>query len=361
MERYDRHIRLAELGEAGQRKLSAARVLVIGAGGLGCAVLPYLAAAGVGTLGVMDGDVVALSNLQRQVLYREADIGKNKAEVAVGHLQQLNSTLRYEPWPHWLQADNALATIRRYDLVVDATDNFRSRYLINDACLLADKPFVHAALYKFEGQLSVFNYQGGPSYRCLFPEPPQPGAVPNCNEVGVLGVLPGMLGLLQANEVLKLLLGIGEPLSGKLLSVNLLTNQQYSFSFERNEARIAAITARGEPRPIPLNDCPASGRGLALNDVSHAADYLWVDLREPDESPELSAPWVQRLPWSEFSQWRDQLPADRKVLLFCASGQRARVASEALAADHVYFLTDSIDHLSAWMQDYEQTHEEHIH
>src|SRR5690606_19253182 len=215
--RYSRHIILSEIGQAGQDKLLSAKVLVIGAGGLGCPVLQYLAAAGIGTLGIIDFDVVEISNLQRQVLFGTSSLGKNKAEAAKKHLEDLNPEISIMAYAEKLTYQNALELFKNYDIIVDGSDNFETRYLVNDACIITNKPLVFGAIYKFEGQVSVFNYQNGPSYRCLFPNPPQKDTVPNCSEIGVLGVLPGIIGSMQANEVLKIILGIGSTLSGKLL------------------------------------------------------------------------------------------------------------------------------------------------
>ncbi len=257
MSRYSRHIILPEVGPVGQVKLLEAKVLVIGAGGLGLPVLQYLAAAGVGRLGIVDHDNVSISNLQRQVLFREQDLDQNKAEVAQKLLALRNSQIQIEAHPVFFDTANAHALVTSYDLVVDCTDNFRTRYLINGVCIQADKPFVFAAIYKFEGQLTVFNYRGGPSYRCLFPHPPQAGEVPNCEEAGVLGVLPGILGLYQANEVLKIILELDEVLTGKMMAINLLINQQKLFSFKRDENQIKQIKA-APLQCIALNDCKNS-------------------------------------------------------------------------------------------------------
>ena len=254
MKRYSRHITLSEVGLIGQLKIAESKVLVIGAGGLGAPLLLYLNAAGVGTIGIVDFDTVSLSNLQRQVLFREQDLDLNKADIAKELLSARNSELNIKSYPVALTTSNALEIIKPYDIVVDCTDNFRTRYLINDACIKLNKPFVFAAIYKFEGQLSVFNYAGGPTYRCLFPTPPKAGEVPNCEEAGVMGVLPGILGTYQANEVLKMILNLGEVLSGKLVSINLLTNQQNSFQFKRNESLVKQVIEE-DLSYIELNDC----------------------------------------------------------------------------------------------------------
>ena len=211
---YSRHLILNEIGEIGQKKLKASKVLVIGAGGLGCPILQYLTAAGVGTIGIVDFDTVDKTNLQRQILYTHKDIGAFKAEVAANRLAELNPFVNFKIYVEKLTNKNASNLFSSYDIVVDGSDNFPTRYLINDAAVLANKPVVFGSIYKFEGQVTVFNYQNGPTYRCLFPNPPQPSTVPNCSEIGVLGVLPGIIGSIQANEVIKIICEIGQVLSG---------------------------------------------------------------------------------------------------------------------------------------------------
>lgn len=228
--RYNRQIILSSWGVEAQEKVKASRVLVVGAGGLGCPVLSYLAAAGVGTLGIMDFDEVEVSNLQRQVIYNMNDIGMNKAVVASQKIKGFNPLVKIVTIEEGLEKSNALDIIKQYDVIVDATDNFETRYLINDACVILNKPFVFASILGFEGQVSVFNYNNGPTYRCLYPEPPAPENAPNCNDNGVLGTLAGTIGCIQANEVLKVISGVGETLSGKLLVVDLLNNRFTNFS-----------------------------------------------------------------------------------------------------------------------------------
>jgi molybdopterin/thiamine biosynthesis adenylyltransferase len=233
LDRYARHIVLPGVGGAGQARLKQSSVLVVGAGGLGSPVLLYLAAAGVGRLGIVEMDTVDLSNLQRQVLFATEAVGKPKAEAARERLLALNPNIAVEVYATRLSAENALETLRPYELVVDASDNFPTRYLLSDACVLLGKPLVYGAIHQFEGQVSVFNYAGGPCYRCFFPEPPQ--EAPNCAEAGVFGVLPGVVGSLMATEVLKLLLEIGEPLSGKLLVYDGLYSEFRTLGLRRRE------------------------------------------------------------------------------------------------------------------------------
>jgi sulfur-carrier protein adenylyltransferase/sulfurtransferase len=262
--RYQRHLSLAGFGPARQEKLKRGSVLVIGAGGLGCPVLLYLAAAGVGRIEIIDDDRVDTSNLQRQVLYTEADAGAPKAEAAARRLKALNGFISIMPRAVRLTRDNALELVRGVDVVVDGSDNFATRYLVNDACVLADRPLVYGAIQGFEGQASVFNWRGGPTYRCLFPEPPEPGTVPNCAEAGVLGVLPGLIGTVQAVEAIKLLTGIGEPLSGKLMLWDALTMV----------TRIVRFAA--DPRSREITELPPAGYGKTcaapLTTVAATAD-----------------------------------------------------------------------------------------
>ncbi|MBT8253048.1 MAG: HesA/MoeB/ThiF family protein, partial [Bacteroidia bacterium] len=241
MKRYNRHIVLPEIGKQGQNKISAARVLVIGAGGLGCPVLMYLAAAGVGTLGIIDFDVVEESNLQRQVLFGNSSLGLNKALMAKERLNDLNPTINIDAYPERLTSVNALDLFNNYDIVVDGSDNFGTRYLVNDASIITKTPLVYGAIYKFEGQLSVFNYDEGPSYRCLFSTPPKAGTVPNCDEIGVLGVLPGIIGTMQANEVLKIILQNEGVLSGRLLCYDSRSAKFYEIGVKRSDSLINKV------------------------------------------------------------------------------------------------------------------------
>ncbi|MBL4668869.1 MAG: HesA/MoeB/ThiF family protein, partial [Flavobacteriales bacterium] len=239
--RYSRHLSLEKVGLSGQEKLKLAKVLVIGSGGLGCPVLQYLTAAGIGTIGIIDFDNVDETNLQRQILFTTNDIGTNKAVAAGNRLKQLNPYIDFNIYPERLTTKNALNLFSDYDIIVDGTDNFSTRYLVNDACVITNKPLIYGAIYKFEGQVTVFNYQKGPTYRCLFPEPPKAGSVPNCSEIGVLGVLPGIIGTQQANEVLKLILGIGESLSGKLLTYDSLNNSFLTLTINRSEKEVQKV------------------------------------------------------------------------------------------------------------------------
>jgi len=233
-QRYSRHIIIPEIGIIGQEKIKNSKVLVIGAGGLGCPVGQYLAAAGVGTIGIVDFDEVDESNLQRQILFTPEDIGKSKAEVAAQKLKKQNPNLQFTIYNLQFTSANSLDIIKNYDIIVDGSDNFPTRYLVNDSCVILGKPLVSGSVFKFQGQVSVFNYKNGPTYRCLFPEPPNSDDVPNCTEIGVLGVLSGIIGTIMANETLKIILEIGKVLSGKLLVMDTLSLTMQTLSFRRN-------------------------------------------------------------------------------------------------------------------------------
>ncbi len=258
--RYQRHLSLAGFGPAAQEKLKSSSVLVIGVGGLGCPAWLYLAAAGVGRIVVVDADHVDVSNLQRQILYTGDDVGELKAVAAARRLRALNPLTVVEARAERFTRANALALVSACDVVIDGSDNFATRYLVNDACVLADRPFVYGAIHGFEGQASVFNWRGGPTYRCLFPEAPEPGSAPNCAEAGVLGVLPGLIGTVQATEAIKLLTGIGEPLSGRLLIWNALTMTM------RN------VTLSADPCSRDVRELPPDDYGAVCAAMSSASD-----------------------------------------------------------------------------------------
>ncbi len=338
MARYSRHLVLPEIGPAGQEKIRRARVLVVGAGGLGCPVLMYLAAAGVGTLGIVDDDRVELTNLQRQVLYDESHLGRLKAEAAAGKLSDMNSQITTIPYPERLTSRNALTLFARYDIIVDATDNFPTRYLINDACVLTDKPDVYGAVYRFEGQVSVFNWgkgtdHRGPNYRDLFPEPPPPELVPGCAEGGVLGVLPGIVGALQATEVLKLITGTGEVLSGKVLMLDARTMAFQTIRFCRDPNNPLTGT---HPTIRELIDyewfCrhPASSENT-IPEISVEELEAWrrsgkpfqlIDVRQPFEK-EIVTLGGDLIPETEIDQRAHHIRKDVPVVVYCRSGIRS--------------------------------------
>ena len=327
MSRYNRHISLKEIGIAGQNKINASKVLVIGAGGLGCPVLQYLVAAGVGTIGVVDFDIVDESNLQRQILFGMSSIGKNKAEVAKEVLLHLNPTIKINAYGKKLTPKTVTDIIEPYDIVVDATDNFASRYLINDASIILEKPLVYGAIYKFEGQVTVFNYKNGPSYRCVFPNPPQKGTMPNCSEVGVLGVLPGIIGTMQANEVLKIILNIGESLSGKLYYFNALTNQSNTIGIIRNEDQIMKVKNLGHNFETTDDSFfyPSNVSEISIENTIDQ-DIQYIDVRELSEQPRMNLKCLLEIPLRKLSNQIHTISKDKKTVVFCQSGIRSKQA-----------------------------------
>lgn len=328
--RYSRHYSLPGFGKEKQDMLISAKVLVIGAGGLGCPVLQYLTAAGVGTIGIVDGDKVEISNLQRQVLYGEGDIGEFKSLTAGAKLRSQNPEVKIFTYEEFLTVDNALEIMSGYDVVVDGTDNFASRYLINDAAVILGIPVVFGSILEFEGQVSVFNHgEDGPTYRCLFPEPPDPLDSPSCSEIGVIGVLPGLVGTLQANEVIKIITKIGKPLSGKLLIIDALTNSQSSIKF----------SLMADNKLIDSLDRIEYNCGLEdkINEIE-AADFAnakayWlpkmVDVRSESEFSHFNRGGVN-IPLQSLAKHVFELKSKDEVLLICQSGQRSQLALEFL-------------------------------
>lgn len=347
MNRYSRHIILSELGPQGQDKLNNAKVLVIGAGGLGCPVLQYLAAAGIGTLGIIDHDVVDITNLQRQVLFGSSSLGMNKAIAAKQRLEDLNNSISIIAYAEQLTYKNALSLFESYDIIVDGSDNFETRYLVNDACILTNTPLVFGAIYKFEGQVSVFNYQNGPSYRCLFPNPPQKDSVPNCSEIGVLGVLPGIIGSMQANEILKIILGIGNILSGKLFCYNALTLENSIIKINKDEAQIQQILkAKATFRDRLLNeDCAFEPINVSIVDALKNPNAQFIDVREPHEQPKVEGIGITYIPLSELEQHLHNIDKAKDIYIFCQSGIRSKSAVSRLNALNIgncYNINDTI-------------------
>ncbi|MGI4833127.1 MAG: molybdopterin-synthase adenylyltransferase MoeB [Janthinobacterium lividum] len=331
-QRYRRHLQLPEIGEAGQTRLREARVLVVGAGGLGCPVLQYLAAAGVGTLGLADADRVELTNLPRQILYGPDDVGQPKVEAAARTLRRLNNLVHYTLHPVRVSPANVRELVAAYDVVVDGSDNFPTRYLLNDACVSLGRPLVSGAIYKFEGQVSVFNYQGGPSYRCLFPEVPSAAEAPDCNTTGVLNVLPGLVGTVQATETLKVLLGLGEVLSGRLWLLDTLSFQTRTLRFQRDPGRAAINLDTADPAdyvdascaPLPTaNELTAAELRSLL--VAHTPPVL-LDVRGPLEYGRRHLPGAVLLPLPELAARAAEVPRQGPVVVYCQSGVRSRQA-----------------------------------
>ena len=318
-ERYARHIALPEVGEAGQERLKRAHVVIVGVGGLGSPAALYLAAAGVGTLTLVDGDIVSTSNLQRQIAHGTSTVNAPKVESARAKLRDLNPTIDVRAFPEHLTSENALTLFAKADVVIDATDNFSTRYLVNDACLMSAKPYVYASILRFEGQLSVFAHADGPCYRCLFPAPPADGLVPNCAEDGVLGVLPGILGTMQAAEALKLILQIGEPLVGRLLVVDALSMRTHELTLKTTCTHMPEQLAASAACPVPADY------------VGSSESAVLIDVRESHEFAAGHFDNARHIPLGELESHASQL-RDSDIVLYCKSGARARKGWERLRA-----------------------------
>ncbi len=339
--RYAKHLNLPEIGLDGQEKLKNARVLVVGAGGLGCPVLLYLTAAGVGTIGVIDPDMVDLSNLQRQVIYTTDEIGKSKAKAAVSHLSKLNPNLTFDTYAMALDAGNARAVIEDYDLVVDCTDNFTVRYLVNDVCVTLNKPFVYGAIHRFEGQVAVLNAEldngkRGPTYRCLFPEYPNDLEIPNCAETGVLGVLPGVIGTYQATEVLKLITGIGEPLTQKLLMVDLLAMDFRTIKTKRradaDELARQGLQANSRVVPVVANGPQKMSVYELAGRLTNGESVFLLDVREREEYEICHLDDAVLIPIGMIPNNLKRIPTDRPVVVYCHHGIRSANVANYLFA-----------------------------
>jgi molybdopterin/thiamine biosynthesis adenylyltransferase/rhodanese-related sulfurtransferase len=339
--RYQRHLSLPGFGPGAQEKLKSASVLFIGAGGLGCPALLYLAAAGVGRITIVDPDTVDASNLQRQVLYVAGDVGSNKAEAAARRLRSLNALVRVDAHPVRFGRSNALELVRGSDIVIDGSDNFATRYLVNDACVIAGRPFVYGAIQGFEGQVSVFNLGDGPTYRCLFPEPPEPGTVPNCAEAGVLGVVTGIVGTAQACEAIKVLTGLGEPLSGRLLIWNALSMTFSTLGLRADPAarRITELPPEGYGETCAVPGAPdeidreglermiSDGKRVQLLDVREGWEREMAAIR-----PSLHVP-LWRLETSTAADLGDFDPSVPTVV-YCAVGVRSLRGMQILRERH---------------------------
>ncbi|MDE3235796.1 MAG: HesA/MoeB/ThiF family protein [Bacteroidota bacterium] len=325
--RYQRQLILPEIGMEGQLKLQAAKVLVIGAGGLGCPVLQYLAAAGVGSIGIVDGDTVEETNLQRQILYTSAHVGKHKVQVAKERIEQINPFVKVTSYSTYINEENALELMQSYDVVVDGSDNFATRYLVNDACVLLNKPLVFGSIFKFEGQVSVFNYHDGPTYRCVFPESPDANEVPNCATIGVVASLPGIIGTIQANEVIKIITQQGEVLSGKLMVIDVLSMQVQTFQFNTNPAN-KKITQLN----IQASICSSKGDVInyeKMKQLLQSPSTQLVDVREADEH-QLRNIGGLNIPLSTLKDNYKQLDPNTITIVYCAVGMRSKTAMEFL-------------------------------
>ena len=344
--RYSRQIALSEIGSLGQQKLQNAKVLVIGAGGLGCPVLQILAASGVGTLGIVDGDLVEETNLHRQLLYSIDDCGQNKVDVAAKAIQNSNAGIKTNVYPEFINESNINAIAKDYDILVDCTDTIAVRYLINDTSAYLNKPMVYASIHKFEGQISVFNYQEGPSYRCLFPEK-ESAPIPNCVTTGVLGVIPNTLGMLQATEVMKIILGIGSILSGRLLIYNALEISFNEIEFNKSLNQFEIGFEKGKQLALNKKQKYELNKTSFLEKCS-LKNYIVIDLRENQELPKLKYKSVINIPFSEIEKHQNKFIKNQNIILFCQSGIRSKKALTLFINDgftNVYHLQNGIQSL----------------
>ncbi len=343
-ERYSRHLIIPEFNLKGQAALKASRVLVIGAGGLGCPILQYLTAAGIGTIGILDFDQVSLSNLQRQILYDVSQVGEKKVTAAKAKLAALNPHVQFKTHDTQITADNALELIANYDLVIDGTDNFPTRYLVNDACVLADKPLIYGSIFQFEGQVSVFNLKlpdgsYGPNYRDLFPTPPPPDLVPNCAEGGVLGVLPGIVGSLQANEAIKVLTGIGDPLSGRL------------YVFDALSFTSVTLNVRSHPDGHPITELidyesfcnvdQTESASTEVREITATTLKTWLDQKKSFQLVDVRNPYEYEIvnlrghliPLNQLPEKHGEIQRSGPVVLHCRTGKRSAEALRLLSQE----------------------------
>lgn len=367
--RYSRHLLLDEVGIEGQRRIKNARVLLIGAGGLGSPAALYLAAAGVGTLGLVDFDVVDASNLQRQLLHGTRDVGRSKIESARARLRDVNPNVHLEAFDTRFDSSNALEIMRDFDIVVDGTDNFATRYLTNDAAVLLGKPNSFGCIFRFEGQASVFGAPGGPCYRCLFREPPPAGLVPNCAEAGVLGVLPGLVGTIQAIETLKLILGVGEPLIGRLLLIETLAMAFRTVTVRRDPScpscgeaghgggTIRSLDDRAQDYSESVCAVPADASLPVIRDISavqlaeriaHGEDFDLVDVREPAEWDIARIAGARLVPLATIRHASEDWDRSREVVLYCKAGVRSLNAAQQLLAKGFTRVTNVTGGIVSW-------------
>jgi adenylyltransferase/sulfurtransferase len=346
--RYSRHLIIPEVGMEGQKKLKAAHVLLVGTGGLGAPLGLYLAAAGIGHIGLVDFDTVDFTNLQRQVIHFTSDVGRKKLDSAAEKMLAINPHLKITRHEVALTSENALDILKDYDLVIDGTDNFPTRYLVNDACVLLKKPNVYGSIFRFEGQATVFAYEGGPCYRCLYPEPPPPGLVPSCAEGGVLGILPGTIGLIQATEAVKLILGIGEPLVGRLMLYDALGMRFRELKLRKNpECPVCGdhptVTKLidyqqfcGIPQQAPKQESKVTEGEIEVTEVKEKMDrgdnFVLIDVREPHEYQICSIPGAKLIPLGEVPKRLDELDKNADIVIHCKSGMRSARACGILKA-----------------------------
>lgn len=362
VQHYSRHLLIPEVGLAGQQRLKNARVLLVGAGGLGSPAAQYLAAAGIGTIGIVEHDTVETSNLQRQTLYTINDVGRRKLDAAAARLAAMNPHIAIRQHHARLDAENARAIIADYDLVIDGTDNFTTRYLVNDACVLLGKPNVYASVFRFEGLLSVFGLDGGPCYRCLYPEPPPPELAPSCAEGGVFGVLPGIMGTLQAAEAIKLIAGVGAPMRGRLLRMDAASMAFSEFAVERDpECPVCGEHPSVHDLADLVQFCagtstpPGTGRDIpAISPAAFEAERLGssppviIDVRAPGEHAILHVPGALLIPVDDIDQHVERLQPDRRTIVYCKSGVRSARAVQQLQAHGFHDIASLSGGVIAW-------------
>ena len=365
--RYSRHLIIPEVGIEGQQKLKAAKVLLVGTGGLGAPLALYLAAAGVGRIGLVDFDTVDFTNLQRQVIHFTADVGRKKLDSAAEKMKAINPHVEIVRHEVALTSENALDILKDYDLVVDGTDNFPTRYLVNDACVLLGKPNVYGSIFRFEGQATVFAYEGGPCYRCLYPEPPPPGLVPSCAEGGVLGILPGTIGLIQATETVKLILGIGEPLVGRLLLYDALGMRFRELKLRKNpqcpvcgaHPTITRLIDYHQFCGVPQPGSAAPARDTKVNEgeidvlelkekIDRGDNFVLIDVREPHEYRICNIPGAQLIPLGEFPKRVGEFDPAADIVIHCRSGMRSAKACAVLRQAGFQHVRNVVGGILAW-------------
>ncbi|WP_158829495.1 HesA/MoeB/ThiF family protein [Mucilaginibacter lacusdianchii] len=355
MNRYSRQTQLSNFGSAAQQKLQQAKVLVVGTGGLGVPVLQYLTGMGVGTIGLADNDTISLTNLHRQVLYAEDEVGQSKVQTAAKKLSELNADVNLRVINDAITPQNALQIIRQYDLVIDATDNFSTRYLLNDACVMLTKPYIYGAVQQYEGHVSVFNYQNGPTYRCLYPKPPAAGEIPDCNAAGVLGVVPGIVGCQQALQAVKVITGVGNTLSGYLQIFDFLNDDQYKIKLKAKPEN-KDIKALQSSYDAPVCNTVALLSVEELHDWFEAGKpFKLIDVREPDEFAEERLHGAISAPLSAFNPGVIDVNGDMPIVTFCQKGARSNKAAQALQQQYpqavVYSVLGGMDY---WQDEFEE-------
>ena len=359
--RYSRHLILPEVGMDGQLKLKQAKVVMIGAGGLGAPLGLYLAAAGVGRIGMVDFDVVDASNLQRQVIHGTSDLGRKKLDSAADRMRDINPNVQIDKFDVGLTSENALEILKDYDVVVDGTDNFPTRYLVNDACVLLKKPNVYGSIFRFEGQATVFAYEDGPCYRCLYPEPPPPGLVPSCAEGGVLGILPGLIGVIQATEAVKIILGVGETLKNRLLLYDALNMRFRELRLRRDRncpvcGEHPTVTKLIDYQEFcgvrPMATQPASEGAIDALELKQKLDrgdkFTLIDVREPHEYQIARIPGARLIPLGELPKRLSELDPDAEIVAHCKSGGRSQKAVDLLKQNGFRNVRNMTGGITAW-------------